>query len=378
MKSLPVSRRDFLKLTALGVGAFILPITKISSTIRKKTLRSLYLPEFPNARRLGRVLVGKTEIKARPDSTSATVADLYENAVVPWLREVTGSNPYRYVQRYVETPDGFIWSPHLQQVQNNINEEVKTILPDYSGGLGMWVEVTVPYVDLVLANPPVRSPAFQAGVPQRLYFKQVVWADEIITDEDNVVWYRLNEKSGSYGDIFYAPAKALRVIPPEEVYPISPDFPNEEKKIVININENVQTLACYEGKDEVYFARISAGRRADIDGNITEKSATPVGSFGTSWKLHSIHMSGGASGVGWDLIGVAWPSFFTEPGIAIHSTFWHNNFGGEYMSRGCVNMLPEDSKWVWRWSLPTVPYDAVEVREVWTSENRTQVQVIEF
>jgi lipoprotein-anchoring transpeptidase ErfK/SrfK len=242
----------------------------------------------------------------------------------------------------------------------------------------MWVEVTVPYVDLVLANPPVRSRAFQAGVPQRLYYKQVIWADEIMVDEENVVWYRLNEKSGSYGDIFYAPAKALRVITPEEVTPISPDFPNEEKTVVININENVQTLSCFEGKDEVYFARISAGQRADIEGNITEKSATPLGSFGTSWKMHSSHMSGGASGVGWDLSGVAWPSFFTEPGIAIHSTFWHNNFGGEYMSHGCVNMLPDDSKWVWRWTMPSVPYDAVEVREAWTSDNRTKVQVIEF
>jgi hypothetical protein len=291
---------------------------------------------------------------------------------------VTGTNPFRFVQRYVETPDGYIWSPHLQKVQNNIQEEILTSLPDFAGGAGMWVEVTVPYVDLVLANPPVRSPAFQSGVPQRLYYQQVIWCDEIMTDDDGVVWYRLNERSGSYGDIFYAPAKALRVITPEEIAPINPDFPNEEKKVVININENVQTLSCFEGNNEVYFARISAGTRSDSQGRPAEKSATPAGTFGTSWKLHSIHMSGGASGVGWDLIGVAWPSFFTEPGIAIHSTFWHNNFGGEYMSRGCVNLLAEDAKWVWRWTLPNVSYDAIEVRETWTSTNRTSVQVIEF
>ena len=380
MKNTHLSRRDFLKLLgvgALSTGAITLPIPYFPVSARQKALRSL-LPDFPGAKRLGRVLVGKAEIKARPDVNSPTVAELYENAVVPWLREVTGSSPYRFVQRFVETPDGYIWSPHLQKVQNNINENVLTRLPDYTGGIGMWVEVIVPYVDLVLANPPVRSPAFQKGVPQRLYYQQVVWCDEIMMDEEDVVWYRLNERSGSYGDIFYVPAKAMQVITPEEVAPLSPEVPNEEKKIVININENVQTLSCFENEREVYFARISAGQRADIKGNPTEKSATPLGVFGTSWKLHSIHMSGGASGVGWDLIGVAWPSFFAEPGIAIHATFWHNNFGGEYMSHGCVNMLAEDAKWVWRWTLPGVPYDVVEVRENWTSETRTKVQVIEF
>lgn len=377
MDSQILSRRNFLKLAALGAGAAVLPVSQLSAFARPNAARSL-LPDFPNSPRLGRVLVGKTEIKARPDSSSATVAELYEDAVVPWLREVSGTNPFRFVQRYVETPDGYIWSPHLQKVQNHVQENVLTRLPDYAGGVGMWVEVAVPFVDLVLANPPVRSPAFQAGVPQRLYYQQVIWCDEIKIDEEGIVWYRLNERSGSYGDIFYVPAKAMRVITPEDVTPISPDVPNEEKKIIININENVQTLACYEGTREVYFARISAGRKADLKGNPTEKSATPLGTFGTSWKLYSIHMSGGASGVGWDLIGVAWPSFFAEPGIAIHSTFWHNNFGGEYMSRGCVNMLADDAKWVWRWTLPNVSYDAIEVRENWTSTNRTKVEVIEF
>lgn len=378
MKNTVLSRRNFLKLAALGAGAAVLPVSQLSALARPKASQSLLLPDFPSSPRLGRVLVGKTEIKARPDSTSATVAELYEDAVVPWLREVTGTNPYRYVQRYVETPDGYIWSPHLQRVQNNVQENVLTRLPDYAGGAGMWVEVATPFVDLVLANPPVRSPAFQAGVPQRLYYQQVIWCDEVMIDEEDIVWYRLNERSGSYGDIFYVPAKAMRVLTPDDVTPISPDVPNEEKRIVININENIQTLACYEGMREVYFARISAGQKADLRGNPTEKSATPLGTFGTSWKLHSIHMSGGASGVGWDLIGVAWPSFFAEPGVAIHSTFWHNNFGGEYMSHGCVNLLADDAKWIWRWTLPNVPYDAIEIREQWTSTNRTKVEVIEF
>jgi lipoprotein-anchoring transpeptidase ErfK/SrfK len=365
------SRRDFLKVSAVGATG----LAGLTLPFRPGVYQQV---EFPDAERLGRVVVGKVELKARPDVDSETVGVLYENAVLPWYQEVTGTNPYRFVQRFVETPEGYIWSPHVQMVKKVAPETPVTRLPDATGGLGMWVEVIVPYVDLILANPPVRSPSFQNGVPQRLYFQQVIWVDEIDIDDNDQVWYRLNERSGSYGDIFWAPARAFRVIQPEEVMPISPDFPPEEKKILINIAEDVQTLSCFEGNNEVYFCRISAGRRADIEGNILEKSATPVGNFGTHWKLHSIHMSGGASGVGWDLIGVAWPTFFATPGIAIHSTFWHNNFGGEYMSHGCVNLLADDAKWIWRWTLPVVPYDAIEVRETWLSDNLTSVQVTDF
>lgn len=363
-----LDRREFLKLGALGAGALAL-------APRGRPVRQT---GFPDAERLARILVGATEVYARPDVNAPVSATLYEDQVLPWLREVTGTNPFRFVQRFVETPAGYIWSPHLQLARNDPDPAPINRIPDYGAGQGFWVEVNVPYVDLVLDNPPVRSPAFRNGVLQRLYYQQVIWADAVELDADDQIWYRLNERSGSYGDIFWAPGEAFRVLAPEEIAPISPEVPVDQKRLVINIAEDIQTLTAFEGNSEVYFCRISAGRRADEEGNIQEKSATPLGTFGTSWKLHSIHMSGGASGVGWDLIGVAWPTFFATPGIAIHSTFWHANFGGEYMSRGCVNLLAEDAKWVWRWSTPSVPYTSIEVRENWPSANLTRVEVIEI
>ena len=373
MKRKPsLNRRDFLKLSAFGAGALALPQSAIhpKSTAAQK-------PEFPNTPRVARITAGKTDLYPTPDFTSTPVGPLYENQVLPWYREVVGYNPYRFVQRFIETEGGYIWSPHAQMCLNNPDPSPLTRIPDYANGDGFWVEVAVPYVELILANPPVRSPSFQSGVPMRLYYQQVIWVDEIQIDENDTVLYRLNERSGSYGDIFWARGDAFKVLTPEELLPISPELSPERKRIVININEDVQTLRCYEDNEEVYFCRLSAGRRADIEGNLLEKSATPIGQFKSSWKLHSIHMSGGASGIGWDLIGVAWPTFFATPGVAIHSTFWHSNFGGEYMSHGCVNLLAEDAKWVWRWTLPTVPYEAIEVRENWLGENLTEVQVVE-
>jgi hypothetical protein len=245
-----LSRRDFLELGALGAGALALrPFAKSA------------LPEFPQAERLGRVAVGKVDVYSRPDGGSQSIGALYEDQVVAWIREVVGSMPGRTNQRFVETPSGFLWGGQVQLVQNQPNVPVAT-LPVTSLGEGMWVEVTVPYVDLVLDNPPARAPwlkyQLSINLPPRFYYSQIVWADQLRVDESSRVWYRLNEKFGS-GDVFWAAAEAFRPLTPEEFSPIHPDAP--EKRIVVQVNQ--QTLSCFEGNTEVYFAKISSGALYD-------------------------------------------------------------------------------------------------------------------
>ena len=168
------SRRDFLKLAALGLGALGM----------RPWSRLFQIEDFPNYDRLGRVF-GKVEITARPDIDSQTVGVLFDDAVVPWLKEVTGRHPYRYRQRWVETPEGYIWASDVQPVRNQINEPVKS-LPQSSLGEGMWVEVSVPYVDILLDHKP-KSPGLrnrmEAGMPLRLYYSQILWVDQIKRDE---------------------------------------------------------------------------------------------------------------------------------------------------------------------------------------------------
>jgi lipoprotein-anchoring transpeptidase ErfK/SrfK len=317
------------------------------------------MPDFPQAERLGRVNVGRIDLKARPDADSENLAVLYEDAVVPWLREVVGKNVYRTNQRWVETPDGYIWAPYLQPVQYLPNEPVSS-LPSAEGESGMWVEVSVPYVDMALDNPPARSPWLQdrlkVGLSPRLYYNQILWVDQVDTDANGQVWYRINEKYGTYGDIFWAEAEAFRPVTADEISPINPDV--KDKRIRIDVT--YQTLTCFEGDREVYFTRISSGAKYDAWGNPVDVWATPIGQYPIWRKLLSLHMSGGTTGGGWDLPGVGWTTLFIGTGIAIHSTFWHNNYG-EPMSRGCVNARPEDAKWVFRWSLPTVHYSPGDV-----------------
>lgn len=356
-----ISRRSFLRLAGLSLGS--LPFLRWNPT--------LAAADFPVSERLGRVNVGKMEIKTRPNTESQTAGVLFEDAVVPWLREVVGRNPYRTNQRWVETPDGYIWSPYLQPVRNVPNIPIKAI-PEANGETGLWVEVSVPYVDLVLDNPPARSPGFQdrqkLGLPLRLYYSQVVWVDQVKTDNQDQVWYRINERYGSYGDILWGAAEAFRPITVGEIAPLSPDI--EGKRVVVNIAS--QTLSCFEGKNEVYYARISSGALFNASGQQVDVWATPIGAFPIWRKLMSLHMSGGTTGGGWDLPGIGWTSLFVGSGVAIHSTFWHNNYG-EPMSRGCINARPEDARWIFRWTQPVVPYNPGDTTVVWPGGTKVEV-----
>ena len=335
-----LSRRKFLQMSAIGLG---------SLTLRPLTLASL-IGKFPQGDRLGRVNVGMAEVKNKPDADSPTISKVYEDEVYPWIHEVVGKRPYRVNQRWVEIPKGYIWASYLQPVKNLPNKPV-LIMPDTSLGAGMWAEVTVPYVDLVLINPPARSPLIKTTPFPRLYYSQVLWIDQVKTDSQGQVWYRINERFG-YGDLFWAAAEGFRPITKEEIEPIHPDL--ENKRIVVDVNR--QTLACYEGKAEVYYSRVSTGMLNDFTGKGVDNWATPLGKRPIWRKLISVHMSGGTTGGGYDLLGVSWTSLFIGSGVAIHSTFWHNNFG-EPMSHGCVNAAPEDAKWVFRWANPIVSYD---------------------
>jgi lipoprotein-anchoring transpeptidase ErfK/SrfK len=90
--------------------------------------------------------------------------------------------------------------------------------------------------------------------------------------------------------------------------------------------------------------------------------ATGVGEYLTSWKTISIHMTGGTSGAGYDTPAVSWANFFdAEHGIAIHSAFWHNDFG-QAVSHGCVNVSPEDAKWIFRWTAPNISIELADIR----------------
>jgi hypothetical protein len=362
MRRTPYSRRDFLKAAALGLGGLALP----GGRPKLEPALPAALPEFPGAERLGRVLDGSVKLKARPDIDSADVGILYEDDVVVWLRELVGSRPMWFTQRFVETPDGYIYAPNLQPVRNQLNEPVT----EAPGPDGMWVEVSVPYVDLTLENPPGRAPWLDHTLYPRLYYSQIMWVDEIKTEAGGQVFYRVSDRYGGFGDRFWAAAEALRPLTAEEIAPIRPEA--EGKRVKINLS--TQTLSCYEGDREVYFCRVSTGPKVSSDSSPKPRWATPIGMHTVWRKLYSTHMTGGTTGGGYDLPGIGWTVLFSGQGMAIHSTFWHNSYGVP-RSHGCVNAQPEDAKWIFRWTPPVVPAETGEITI--SGMDNIRVEVIE-
>jgi lipoprotein-anchoring transpeptidase ErfK/SrfK len=338
-----MNRREFLKLSGFGVGALFLP---------PLNLWKYQTPDFPQADRLGRVCTGTIQVRAHPSGDANAVGKLYPDAVVAWQREVVGDAPVGWIsRRWVETPDGYIYAPDLQPVRNVENTPVAK-LPDSLGGPGFWAEVTVPYVDVVLANPPARSPWLKAATMPRLYYSQIMWIDGIKQADDGGMLYQVNERYGTLGDIFWARAEAFRPITAEEIKPINPQV--TDKRVEVNLA--YQTLSAYEGNVEVYFCRISSGGKWDSKGDVVDKWSTPVGPHPIWRKLISIHMIGGTTGAGYDLPGIGWTTLFSGEGVAIHSTFWHNDYGVP-RSHGCINAAPDDAKWIFRWTTPTISLD---------------------
>ena len=147
--------------------------------------------DWPQGQKLGRNCAGGwVTLRSKPSTDSADLGRLYEDDVFVWIREVVGD--YASVsRRWVETPNGYVYAPNVQPVMNIPNQPVMD-LPQYGDTKGMWVEVTVPYVDFVLDNPPPRSPWLKEVTNPRLYYSQILWADDVRIDEQGKVILSIN------------------------------------------------------------------------------------------------------------------------------------------------------------------------------------------
>lgn len=320
-----LGRRGFLKAAALSAAGLWL---------REPEAR------FPAGQALGRVTEARVKVHSRPRPDSPPVGTLDFDDVVVALREVVGRGVYAHNHVWVETPDGFVWSPNLQPVRD-VRNPVLGAIPEE----GVWMEVTVPYIDGHTA------PDASAPVRYRLYYAMVLNVDARVEGSDGRPWYRVHDETGVR---MYAPGEAFRKIEPDEVAPLSPEA--ERKEIFVNLTR--QDLSAREDGVEVYYTRVASGYSFDDKGQ--RRWNTPVGRQWTWRKMISSHMAGGDRVSGWDLPGVGWVILFSGTGAAVHSTYWHNDFGTP-RSRGCINVRPEDAKWLFRWSKPPVAYKPGDV-----------------
>ena len=104
-----MSRREFLKASALAAGVLLLPKDVEASIQRTRLIPNAALDKFPDADFLGRnCSSGILNFRSKPDSDAPIVKMVYEDAVFPIYREVVGTAPVGTpIATWFETPYGY-------------------------------------------------------------------------------------------------------------------------------------------------------------------------------------------------------------------------------------------------------------------------------
>jgi lipoprotein-anchoring transpeptidase ErfK/SrfK len=111
------------------------------------------------------------------------------------------------------------------------------------------------------------------------------------------------------------------------------------KYIIIDLSD--QWLYAYEGNTLVYDAGVSTGK----DG-----FNTPPGTFAVYAKIRSQTMEGNLGGEYYKVPNVP-HVLYINGGVAIHGTYWHNQFGtGVRRSHGCINLPLWAAAWIYDWA----------------------------
>jgi lipoprotein-anchoring transpeptidase ErfK/SrfK len=288
------------------------------------------------------------KILSRPNPLGRELGTLHPEDVVVVVRDVVGRGlaPHNHVWNELEK--GYVYSSHLQPVRNILNAPLTAVPPE-----GVWAEVSVPYVDAR------KEPQPDAPLVYRLYYSAIFKIAEALKAADGSVWYRVTDETGLR---MYTPAEVFHPISPDEVTPVSPNV--EDKRIVVYLKE--QALTAFEGAVEVFRARLSSGALYFGEDGQTLTSGTPSGAKFIWQKRISRHMTGGTREAGYDLPGVGWVTYFASNGAALHATYWHNDYGTP-KSHGCLNLRPEDAKWLFRWTAPAVAYQPGDVTVQWAN-----------
>ena len=332
-----LSRRDFLKLSSLYLLGASLPFNLVAG--RARSIWDAAQAGSPQEDDLqqGRITERVVWLYDQPSFNAKHVKQYWRDSVVDITGVVISQDAGDYNRVWYEINEaGYGYSGAIQPVRTLLN--APTLRIPSSGALG---EVSVPFTD----GHDLPDPAARANY--RMYYASVHWILSAQTSTaDGKIWYKILDDK--WNQHFYVPGEHLRLITDDELDPLSPDVPNDQKKIQVRLDE--QLVLGYENNQPVFATRASTGALFS-----SGTYATPAGSFMTFHKRPTRHMANGdITASGFDLPGVPWVMYFTDSGLSLHGTYWHNDFGHP-KSHGCVNLSMEAAKWLYRWTTPVVP-----------------------
>jgi hypothetical protein len=317
-----LSRREFIKLSGAALLSLFL------SDLHLDKVQAAH-PSFQ-----GRVVYRSLIVRDAPSFSGVQINSILRDSTVDIIDQVFGGANGDYNRIWYKLGNGsFVYSGGVQPVKTQLNQLIPGI--PSTGVLG---EITIPCADSVWAinRSPYPGP--------RLYYGSTHWIDGLVTDKrDGSLWYKAYDNL--YNSHYYTRPEWIHIFSQEELSPLSPQVPENEKHIEISLDR--QVLLAYEWGVLKYAARVATGQK---------NFESPTGWFHTFHKRPTYHMTGGADDFSvFDLPGVPWDSYITDGGVAIHGTYWHNDFGHPH-SHGCINMSLQDAKWIYRWTLPNVPF----------------------
>jgi hypothetical protein len=131
----------------------------------------------------------------------------------------------------------------------------------------------------------------------------------------------------------------------------------QEKWIEVRIHTG--TLVAYVGLTPVFASLVSPGAGGvaaygSTNAQLVKASATPLGIYRMNWKTRAAAMSPepGEPQKFW-IADVPDTQYFRPP-FALHTAYWHEDFGMP-KSAGCVNVSPQDGKFLFSWTDPPIP-----------------------
>jgi lipoprotein-anchoring transpeptidase ErfK/SrfK len=320
-----IDRRAFLRLAALSTGALAFrPVPPIGGE------------DGPGLARVATTWIG---LYAEPAFRSKGLGRLYRDEIVSPLKQETADDGPPHNPVWYQLSDGYAHSGNLQLVRWLPQTPVRTL-----SAQGALFETSVPFTRTHRQPDPASDPLY------RLYYQSTHWVEKAVDGADGRLWYQILD------DVLYiryfAPAEHFRRIRADELTPVSPDIPAREKRIEVSLAR--QELMAFEGQRLVLRTRISSGIPDSRPKDNGIPTITPDGVFHVTKKTPMRHMGDGhitADLEAYELPGVPWVSFFHETGVAFHGTYWHTDYGTP-RSHGCVNMRPEEAKWLYRWTTP--------------------------
>jgi len=322
-----ISRREFLKLAGAGSLAFALKDLRLNRALADST-----------PIKQGRITFSGMPLFDAPTFRANQLHNFGADSIIDVIAiDENGEQGNPFNSTWYQVDQGYTYSGWVQPVETNYQKPIFSI-PE-KGQVG---EITVPFTDTK------RDPYVYADRGYRVFYGSTHWVKRVIVQRDEKsIWYEIYD---SYlKENRYVASHDMRLVPNDELTTLSPDVPDQDKHIVVDLS--TQLVTAFEGEKLVFSQRCASGVKG---------TDTPKGEFTTYHKGPSVHMTNEGDAIEeetvYSLPGVPWCSFFTGAGNAFHGTWWHNDYGRP-RSHGCVNLPSEAAKFIYRWTKPNVPPD---------------------